>query len=98
MEAGIVIHTYRDKLLHAKHISIDDDIAVIGSSNVDIRSFVLNSEIMVIFYDSEIASRLHEEQKRYFANSDQLVPSVWRQRTWPVQIAENLARMLGPLL
>ena len=98
MEAGIVIHTYRDKLLHAKHISIDDDLAVIGSSNVDIRSFVLNSEIMVIFYDSEIASRLHEEQKRYFANSDRLVPSVWRQRSWPVQIAENLARMLGPLL
>ena len=45
MAAGVRIRLYRDKLLHAKNIAIDDDVAIIGSSNVDIRSFVLNSEV-----------------------------------------------------
>jgi cardiolipin synthase len=98
MSAGIRIRLYRDKLLHAKNISIDDDIAVIGSSNVDIRSFVLNSEVTMLFYDRDVAARLREEQDGYFAHSDLLSPSEWEKRPFPVKIAENLGRLVSPLL
>ncbi len=43
--AGVKIHLYRDAFLHAKHVSVDDSVAAIGSSNLDIRSFALNSEV-----------------------------------------------------
>ena len=98
MAVGIRIRLYRDKLLHAKNIAIDDDIAVIGSSNVDIRSFVLNSEVTMVFYDKDVAARLREEQDRYFADSDLLSPSEWERRPFLIKIAENLGRLVSPLL
>jgi cardiolipin synthase len=44
LAAGVKIHLYRGAFLHAKHASIDDCVAAIGSSNLDIRSFALNSD------------------------------------------------------
>src|SRR5262249_6710679 len=48
LEAGVQIHLYRKNCLHAKHLSVDSAVAVIGSSNLDIRSFALNAEVMVM--------------------------------------------------
>jgi cardiolipin synthase len=98
MAAGVRIRLYREKLLHAKNIAIDDDVAIIGSSNVDIRSFVLNSEVTIVFYDKEVAARLREEQDRYFADSDLLSPTEWEQRSFLVKFAENMGRLVSPLL
>ncbi|MDQ0468390.1 cardiolipin synthase [Labrys wisconsinensis] len=98
MAAGVQIRLYRDGLLHAKNLSIDDDLAVIGSSNVDIRSFVLNSEVTLVFYDREVSARLRAEQDRYFAASDLLLPDEWDRRPFAVKIAENFGRLVSPLL
>src|SRR5262249_26789900 len=69
LEAGVQVHLYRKNFLHAKHLSIDDAVALIGSSNLDIRSFALNAEVMLMIYDSGVAALLAAEQQRYFANS-----------------------------
>lgn len=98
MSIGVRVRLYGEALLHAKNILIDDDLAVIGSSNVDIRSFVLNSEVTLVFYDREVTARLADEHQNYFAHSRLLSPSEWQARPLPMKIAENLARMLGPLL
>src|SRR5204862_5971726 len=58
LEAGVQIHLYKKRFLHAKHLSIDDAIVLIGSSNMDIRSFLLNAEISVIIYDTKVAEDL----------------------------------------
>ena len=58
LAAEVKIHLYRPRFLHAKHISVDDDIAVIGSSNIDMRSFTLNEEAMVVFYDRGVVRDL----------------------------------------
>ena len=98
LEAGVHIHLYREKFLHAKHLSIDGEIAVIGSSNMDIRSFVLNAEVSLIVYDAEVTARLREQQERYLANSDRLSHVEWMKRSLAEKICENLARLLSPLL
>jgi cardiolipin synthase len=98
MAAGVRIRLFRDKLLHAKNISIDDDVAIIGSSNVDIRSFVLNSEVTIVFYDHDVAARLRAEQDLYFKGSDLLSPTEWEKRPLPVKVAENIGRLVSPLL
>lgn len=98
LEAGVRIHLYRKNFLHAKHLSVDDAVAVIGTSNLDIRSFVLNAEVMVMFYDTGVAARLAKEQQRCFAASHLLNLAEWRRRPFVRKLAENLARLLSPLL
>jgi cardiolipin synthase len=98
LEAGIHIHLYRKNFLHAKHLSIDDSVALIGSSNLDIRSFALNAEVMLMIYDAGVAALLAAEQHRYFANSRLLTLANLRQRSFGKKCAQNLARLLSPLL
>lgn len=98
LTAGVTIDRYRSGLLHAKHISIDEDIAVIGSTNIDIRSFVLNAEASLIIYDSSVIAQLRTEQDRNLAASDRLLPVNWGRRSLPLKLAENIARLISPLL
>jgi cardiolipin synthase len=98
LAAGVKIHLYRPGFLHAKHISVDDDIAAIGSSNIDMRSFTLNEEAMVVFYDRGLASDLARIQERYIRNSDLLHKEVWARRPPLRQTAQQLARLVDSLL
>jgi cardiolipin synthase len=98
LEAGVHIHLYRQDFLHAKHLSIDDSVAVIGTSNLDIRSFALNAEVMLIVYDTGVVAQLAAEQERYLANSQLLTLATWRQRSFATKVTQNLARLLSPLL
>ena len=98
MAAGVQIHLFRDKFLHAKNVSIDADVALIGSSNMDMRSFVLNSEVTVVIYDRAVTLQLRAMQEAYIANSDLLAREDWHNRPLPRKVAENLARLVSPLL
>ncbi|HZH52855.1 MAG TPA: cardiolipin synthase [Microvirga sp.] len=98
LEAGIKIHLYRDKLLHAKHVSVDHRVSLIGSSNIDMRSFTLNSEVSLVLFDRDLNARLREEQERYFAESDALMLKEWSHRSLAAKAVENIARLLSPLL
>jgi cardiolipin synthase A/B len=98
LEAGVRVHLYRKNFLHAKHLSSDGSVALIGTSNLDIRSFVLNAEVMLMIYDPGVVARLATEQERYFANSRLLTLAEWRQRPFASKVAQNLARLLSPLL
>jgi cardiolipin synthase len=98
LRMGVHIHLFREKLLHAKHTSIDGALALIGSSNMDIRSFVLNAEVSLAVYDREVVAQLRAEQERNLANSDALLLAEWEQRSLAKKLAENLARLLSPLL
>jgi cardiolipin synthase len=98
LDYGIRIHLYRRYFLHAKHMSVDDEIALIGSSNMDIRSFELNNEVIVLFYDQDVTARLHREEARYLRNCKELDAKGWERRALPRRIGEAIARQLSPLL
>ena len=98
LDAGVQVHLYRPAFLHAKHLSVDGELAMIGSSNMDIRSFLLNAEIALVFYSKDVAARLRAEQERYFAHSDLLDGAAWRQRALVSKVAENTARLMSALL
>ena len=59
LEAGVKIYQYTDGFLHSKLLLVDDQIATIGSANMDFRSLEHNFEISGIIYDSGTAKRLH---------------------------------------
>lgn len=98
LEAGVQIHLYRQNFLHAKHLSVDDSVCLIGTSNMDIRSFALNAEIILVIYDTDVTARLAGEQKRYAGHCELLTLAEWRSRPFRNKLAQNLARLLSPLL
>jgi len=96
--AGVRIHLYRDRLLHAKNVSFDRRLAIVGSSNVDLRSFQLNQEASLLFYDDESIDRVKAIQQGYLDNSDPLSLKRWRGRPRLRRLGENVARMVNSLL
>ena len=98
LDAGVRIHLYRPRFLHAKHMSVDGDVAVIGSSNMDLRSFELNEEVMMICYDRDVTARLAEVQERYFRDSDELTREAWQRRPLLRSTAQQMARLVDSLL
>ncbi|HSI34889.1 MAG TPA: phospholipase D-like domain-containing protein, partial [Tepidisphaeraceae bacterium] len=98
LEAGVRIHSYTRRFLHAKHVSVDDDVALIGSSNMDIRSFVLNAEVMLVVYDRAVVARLRKIQERYFADSEEITAEAWRARPGWHKVLQNVARLADSLL
>ena len=95
---GIRVHRFRTYLLHAKNVSIDGRFAVIGSSNVDLRSFTLNEEVSLLLLDTRSAAELEAVQLGFIAASDLLDGAAWRRRSRLRKAAENLARLVSPLL
>lgn len=99
LRAGVKIRLYQaPALLHSKTISIDDDIAVIGSSNFDMRSFQLNLEVTLICYDRAVVTDLREAEALYHQRSRLLTLTEWQQRRLPQRTAENLTRLISALL
>jgi cardiolipin synthase len=98
LESGVKILHYNGGLLHAKTLSIDRRIALIGSANFDQRSFFLNFEVTLFIYDDDSASMMRFMQTSYMENSTEVLLADWRQRAiWRVFI-DNAAQLLGPLL
>jgi cardiolipin synthase len=95
---GVRLYLYEKGILHAKTISIDDKIALIGSSNFDIRSFALNFEINLVCYGPDVTERLRAQQLIYRADSRRLSRRQWRQRSKLRLFGQRVARLLSPLL
>jgi len=98
LAAGVRIHLYRPHFLHAKHVTIDDDLAIVGSVNMDIRSFALNAEVALLVYDPAVVSEMRAVQERYFTDSTELTADAWAQRPWWLRVAQNTARLGDSLL
>ena len=96
--AGVKIYQYKAPvLLHTKTISIDDDIAVIGSSNLDMRSFHLNLEITLVCYDSQVVADLRPIEENYIRKSKQVHLEEWKARSVRNILFENVARLTSAL-
>lgn len=98
LRAGVHIHLLKSPaLLHAKHLSIDDDIAVVGSSNLDMRSFTLNLEITLVAYDTGVVQALRKVEAAYLERSVALHADEWARQPLPAKLLDNLARLTASL-
>lgn len=95
---GVRIHRYRGYLLHAKAVRIDESLGIVGSSNVDVRSFQLNEEVSLLLLDRPTIDDLARIQREYMAGSEELDLATWRARSRMRRLAENGARLVSPLL
>ncbi|KAB1645574.1 cardiolipin synthase [Pseudoclavibacter sp. CFCC 14310] len=98
LNVGVSIYLYRSPtVLHSKHFSIDDEVAVIGSSNMDIRSFSLNMEISVLVRDADFVDQLRAVEADCRTNSIRLNVSDWRRRPTREKAKEGIARLTAQL-
>lgn len=98
LEMGVRLHEYEGGLLHAKTMTIDREVALIGSANLDRRSLELNFEVSLLLFDTDFASQVRFLQTRYMEGSrrvDASVPLSWSipRRAW-----QNAVALVGPLL
>ena len=98
LEAGVKIYEYKPGLLHAKTLTIDDQISLVGSTNLDLRSFDLNYENNVIFYDKGLTQQIIERQQSYIEDSVEVTHD--EVRDWPIyyRIWINIVSTMGPVL
>lgn len=98
LKAGVAIHLYNAPiLLHSKFMVLDDELATIGSSNLDIRSFTLNLEITLISYDPKVVKELRAVEATYLSRSHQINLADWQKRPKRYQLADNIARLTSAL-
>ena len=98
LHAGVEIHEYQPGLLHAKTLTMDGEVSLIGSANLDRRSFELNYENNVLLFDRGTTAEIIERQRQYLRDSVPVSAAevgAWstRRRLW-----NNTLAMLGPLL
>lgn len=98
LRAGVKIYLYKaPEVLHSKHFSIDSDVAVIGSSNMDIRSFSLNMEISVLIHSASFVAQMRDVEDGYRANSRQLELADWVKRPSWEKFWDSAARLTSNL-
>ncbi|MDH2416002.1 cardiolipin synthase [Nocardioides sp. CER19] len=98
LDAGVRIRLYPSPyVLHAKFFTVDDEVAVVGSSNMDYRSFALNYEVMLLLRSREVVDGLDEVLARYRAVSTDLTAERWAQRGWGAAYVDNVMRLTAAL-
>jgi cardiolipin synthase A/B len=98
LKAGVVIWLYnKPTILHAKHFTIDDDVSIIGSSNIDMRSFSLNMEVSLMVRGRPFVSELRQVQEGYRRASRRLTLEEWQRRSLPAAVLDNVARLTAAL-
>lgn len=98
LKAGVRIWMYRKPyILHTKTLTIDDEVAVIGSSNMDMRSFGLNLEVSMLVRGEEFVAEMREVEDKYRSLSRELTLEEWMQQPLRSTVLDNLARLTSAL-
>ena len=98
LEAGVKIHEYGEGLLHTKSMTVDGQITLIGSANMDRRSFELNYENNILFYDPALTADMVRRQQVYLKESRLVTLAEVNGWSTSRVLWYNTLAMLGPLL
>ena len=98
LKVGVEIYQYTKGFVHAKTMVADRKIAIVGTANMDFRSFDLNFEVNAIVYDTEIAGQLSNIFFEDLKDAEKIDAIVWNNRLWYKRLLEKIARLLSPLL
>jgi cardiolipin synthase len=98
LKAGVRVAMYEGGLLHTKSITVDGRFSLFGSLNLDPRSLRLDFEITLAVYDAEFTAALRRLQQVYLDRSSMLDLAACRARSPAERLAEDTARLAGPVL
>jgi len=98
LRSGVTIWQYKAPfILHTKSLTIDDEVAIVGSSNMDLRSFSLNLEMSVLVRGADFVAQVRAVEGDYRAASRQLTLDEWLRQPMGAIVLDNLARLTSAL-
>jgi cardiolipin synthase len=98
LKSGVEIYRYHKGFVHAKTMVIDNEIAIVGTANMDVRSFDLNFEVNAIVYDEETTVELRKAFYNDILDSTKIDLDLWNKRSMFQKFLEKLARLFSPML
>ena len=98
LDAGVEVYLYKKGFVHAKTVVADGQLAIIGTANMDHRSFELNFEVNAMVYDTTLAQQLRQAFENDLEHAVKINPHDWARRTLFRQLPEKLCRLFSPLL
>ena len=98
LEAGVRVFKYQNGMLHSKAIVIDDIVSIVGSTNIDDRSFKQNFEVNAFIFDEKTALQLKKLFVDDMENCRELTLDEWNNRRRRQKLKESLARLFSPLM
>ena len=98
LDAGVKVYFYQKGFIHAKSMIVDDNLAIVGTVNLDNRSFYLNFEIAVIMYDRTVVKELNDAFEDDLDNAVLITRRSWKNRSIGEKFIDALCRLLTPLL
>lgn len=98
LEAGVKIYEYREGFMHSKIMIVDGQLASIGTSNMDMRSFHLNFEVNAFLYRTNSVKKLVNDYLQDLLVSNELHSETFQKRTFFIRFFESLSRLLSPFL
>lgn len=98
LEAGVRCYQYERGFIHAKVLTIDGEVASVGTANMDIRSFELNFEVNAFLYDEELTRTLEEDFEKDLKSSVEITKNWYYRRKWWFKVKESVARLVSPML
>ena len=97
LAAGVKIYEYEGGLLHAKSLTIDGELLLIGSANMDRRSLELNYENNILVYDPDLTEAMRTRQREYIERSRDVTVGQVARWSMPRKLLNNTVAILGPL-
>lgn len=98
LELGISIYQYRKGFIHAKTVVCDEFVSIIGTANLDNRSFDLNFEVNAIVYDRSLAKQLKVQFENDLKYSTKILLEEWLERHIVTRTLERVVHLFSPLL
>lgn len=98
LESGVQLYQFEHNLLHTKSVLIDNQLSLVGTVNLDMRSLWLNFEITTVIDDTEFANNLKKLLQKYLIQSKQIPLTTWLKRPFWQHIIERLFYFFAPLL
>ncbi len=98
LKLGANCYIYEGGFMHSKFVVVDDKVATVGTTNIDIRSFYLNFELNAFIYDEVVVKKIKESFKEDLKDSHLLSQEEYDKRKLVVKFKESVARLLTPLL
>ena len=98
LSSGVKLYQFNDNLLHTKSVLVDNQLSLVGTVNLDMRSLWLNFEITTVIDDAQFAKSLSQLLKQYLSQSEEINIQKWNKRPIWQRVIERLFYFFAPLL
>ena len=98
LDAGVSVSVFEPSMLHAKVMTADGRVAVVGSSNVNTRSISEDDEVLLALFDPEVVAELDEDFERDRERAATLDPEDWARRGLLRRVGEKAAAVVSDVL